>query len=257
MSIANYREHRKAFSALLEADCGKPILLFKGESGMGKSTLIKYCRTQIDKDINHVLIDLRTTSNFLQIFDKLAECLTSEHFDNFRERLGELNRQLNINVTGNTQAGVGNMINVELNALFENTTPEQRAERYTALTKAWAKEINNLDKPCVLLIDVYEKANSEIKQWIDGDLLNCAAKSTQMRVVIAGQNLPESLEWEHCSELKELVGVHEATEWLPVVSAMGRRTPEEPLLTYLVAMCSIFKGNPDDIVKWIKTFPPQ
>lgn len=256
MSIANYKEHRAAFSALLKEDCDKPILLFKGESSMGKSTLIRHCRTQIDKNTIHVLVDLRTTTNVLQIFYKLTECLPVEHFDNFKQQVDELNRRFNININGNKLEGDNNTLTVELNALFEDTTLEQRADRYTALTKAWAKEINNLNGLCVLLIDVYEKASSEIKLWIDGDLLNCAAKSGQLRVMIAGQSVPESLEWEHCCESKELVGVHDAAEWIPVVSAMGRKAPKEPLLTYLTAMCSLLDGNPDKIVQWIKAkFP--
>ncbi|MDO9213713.1 MAG: hypothetical protein Q8Q54_02090 [Methylococcales bacterium] len=258
MSIANYTEHRAAFSALLKEDCDKPILLFKGESSMGKSTLIRHCRTQIDNNIIHVLVDLRSTTNVLQIFYKLTECLPAEQLDNFKRQVDDLNRRfnINININGNTLKGDNNTLNVELNALFENTTLEQRADRYTALTKAWTKEINNLNSLCILLIDVYEKASSEIKLWIDGDLLNCAAKSGQLRVMIAGQNVPESLEWEHCCDFKELIGVHDAAEWIPVVGAMGRKAPEEPLLTYLAAGCSIFKGNPDKIVQWIKAnFP--
>jgi hypothetical protein len=252
MSIANYKEHRQAFSALLEKECNKPILLFKGESGTGKSTLIKHCRSQIDKDINHVLIDLRYTSNFLQISEKLSECLDLEHSDNFNQQLDKLNQQLNINVTGNTQAGAGNMISLALNETLEH---QQRTERYTALTKAWIREINNLGKQCVLFIDVYEKASSEIEQWVNADLLNCVAKFKKMRVVIAGKSLPENPEWEHLCEFKELYGVHEAEEWMPVIKAMGRRVPIEPQLTYLAGICYALKGNPAEIAKIIKDFP--
>jgi hypothetical protein len=252
MSIANYKEHRNAFSALLEKDCDKPILLFKGESGTGKSTLIKYCRNQIDKDINHVLIDLRYTSNFLQISEKLSECLDLEHSDNFNQQLDKLNQQLNINVTGNTQAGAGNMISLALNETLEH---QQRTERYTALTKTWIREINNLGKQCVLFIDVYEKASSEIEQWVNADLLNCVAKFKKMRVVIAGKSLPENSEWEHFCEIKELDGVHEAEEWLPVIKAMGRVIPSSSPIEFLRAACLISKGRPNDIVNFIKTFP--
>jgi energy-coupling factor transporter ATP-binding protein EcfA2 len=255
MCIANYKEHRQAFKALLETDCSKPILLFKGESGTGKSTLMKYCRTLIPSDSHQFLVDLRNTNNVMQIFLKTGARLGWDYFENFQQQIGELNRQLNINIDGNTQAGVGNMINVELKALFENTTPEQRAERYTALTYAWAKDINNLNKPCLLLLDVYEQAQTEIKGWIDGDFLSCAADSRQIRVVIAGQSIPESFEWSHCCEIKELDGVHEAEEWLLAIKAMGRVVPSPSPIELLRGFCIALNGNPAAIMKFIEKFP--
>lgn len=255
MSIANYKEHRKAFSTLLEANCSKPILLFKGESGTGKSTLMEHCRTQIQKDIHQVSVDLRSTTNAMQIFLQTGRRLNWDCFDNFQQQVGELNRQFNINVNGNTQAGVGNMINVELKALFDNTTPEQRTERYSTLTNAWAEDINKLDHPCVLLFDVYEQASSEIKNWIDGDFLSCVADSQKMRVVIAGKSVPESFGWNHCCELKKLYGVHEAEEWLPVIQAMGRIVPEQNPIDFLAGICHALNGNPAAIVKAIENFP--
>jgi energy-coupling factor transporter ATP-binding protein EcfA2 len=255
MHIANYKEHREAFSALLNGSCDKPILLFKGESGTGKSTLLEHCRTKIQKDIHHVSVDLRNTSNVMQIFLQTGRRLNWDYFDNFRQNVGELNRNLNITVNDNIQAGVSNMINVELKALFDNATPEQRTERYTTLTDAWAKDINALNKPCVLLLDVYEQANSEIKRWIDGDFLSCAADSQQMRVVIAGQKVPQSFEWNHCCQIKELDGVHEAEEWLPVVKAMGRIVPSPTPIEFLRGLCIGLNGNPSTIVQFIEKFP--
>ncbi|ASF47496.1 AAA family ATPase [Methylovulum psychrotolerans] len=254
MSIANYKEHREAFRTLLEEDCCKPILLFKGESGTGKSTLLKYCREQINNH-HQVSIDLRNTADVMQIFLQTCNHLKRDHFDHFKQHLSNLNQDFNINVNGNAQAGVGNMINVELKALFANTTPEQRAERNSALTHAWIDDINNFDKPCVMLIDVYEQANTEIKRWIDSDFLNCVADSQQIRVVIAGQNVPESFVWNHRSKLKTLYGVPEAEEWLPVIEAMGRTIPVEPQLTYLAGICHALKGNPAEIRKIIENFP--
>lgn len=150
---------------------------------------------------------------------------------------------------------MGNVISVELKALFENTTPEQRAERYTTLTYAWAEDINKLDHPCLLLFDVYEKSSSEVKGWIDGDFLSCAADSQQLRVVIAGKSIPESFEWKNRSEIKELDGVHEAEEWLLVIKAMGRVVSSPNPIELLRGFCIALNGNPAAIMKFIEKFP--
>jgi energy-coupling factor transporter ATP-binding protein EcfA2 len=255
MSIANYKEHRQAFKALLEANCSKPILLFKGKSGNGKSTLMEHCQTQIHQDIHQVLVDLRSPTNVMQFFYKSAERLNWDSFEHFKKYLNELTQEFNINVNGNTQAGVGNMINVELKTFFESTTLEQRAERYTVLTHAWAKDINNLDHPCVLLLDAYEKAHTEFQDWVTRDLLNSAANSQHIRVVVAGQSVPDSFEWKHRSVIKELDGVHEAEEWLPVIKAMGRVVPSPSPIELLRGFCIALNGNPAAIKKLIEKFP--
>ena len=258
MSIANYKEHREAFKTLLQPDCDKPILLFKGESGTGKTELLKYCHSKIHKDTPHALIGL-TSLSVTQFFYQAGRCLGWQHFENFRENLAKLNtdRQVHINVNENDQAGMGNMINVELNAVFKDATLEQRKERYSLLTNAWSEDINSLTKPCVLLLDVYDKNKTpiETQEWISNDLLSCTAYSEKMRVVIAGQDAPENINWEHRCEIKELDGVHEAEAWLEFAKERGFAVPSPSPIELLRGFCIALNGNPSAIMKFIEKFP--
>ncbi len=251
MTIANYKEHRQAFEALLEIDCSKPILLFKGESGNGKTTLMRHCQTLIHQDIYQVLVDLKHPINVIHFLYKSAQSLNWDYLD----RLSEPTQRIDIDINGNTQVGVGNTINVTLKAFYEKNVLQQRAERYMALTHVLGKFINNLDHPCVFLIDHYEKADAEFKDWVARDLLSSAAKYQQMRVVIAGQSVPDSSEWTHCRVIKELDGVHEAEEWLPVIKAMAREVPSPSPIELLRGFCIALNGNPDAIMKLIEKFP--
>jgi hypothetical protein len=245
MSIANYKEHRQAFNNLLQADCDKPILLFKGKVGIGKSTLVEYCCDSVT-NTHYAYFNFKNhTKNIQQVFYTLAENLKLENVDDFLEIIPS------VNIGGNTQAGVGNVINVELN----QNILIQRAEYHTKLTKRLVKEANRFQDPFIIFIDTYEKANTEIQSWIKGDLLNCVKIENKLRVVIAGQNVPEiSHEWKRYSILKELHGVHEAEEWLPVIDAKRKKSPPSE---FLKSFCAFANGNPSKMLEYIEAFPEK
>jgi energy-coupling factor transporter ATP-binding protein EcfA2 len=246
MSIANYKEHRNAFSALLEKDCDKPILLFKGESGMGKSTLMKHC-WQLVKTRPHLYLDFKeSTTNIMQIFDKLAYKLGLDGVDCL------LNNP-NINFSSNIQAGVGNTMNVEMN--YHN--PEQWNMYLIQLTKALLKNIDEFDNDFILLMDTYENTNGEIQKWVQSNLLPSVENHKKLRVIIAGKSVPDqNSEWETCCKLKELQGVHEAEEWLPIIELMGRKELSLESLELFKCFCRDYtKGSPSEIIKFIETFP--
>jgi hypothetical protein len=250
--IANYTEQRLAFDALLQDDCCKPILLYKGESGSGKSTLMGHCRTQINNDFHHALVGLSDLS-VMQFFYQIGRSLGWQHFDGFKAHLNSLNKQFDVNLNDNTQSGMGNRIRVELNAFVKGMSLEEKRDYYSTLTHVWSEDINNLSKPCVLLLDVYEKTPTETQHWLVHDFLSCAAYSEKMRVVVAGQSVPENINWNNCCETKKLEGIHQAEEWLPVIRAMQL---EEPPLKFLQNFCVYSNGRPSEMLKFINAFSP-
>jgi ABC-type lipoprotein export system ATPase subunit len=109
MDIANYTEHREAFKLLLGHNCKKPILLLKGQSGMGKSTLLECFDNHIqENEIHRVIVDLRSTYNIMQVFLDTVRCLGWGYFCNLSKSINSFDNQLNINIEKNIQVGIGN-----------------------------------------------------------------------------------------------------------------------------------------------------
>ncbi len=59
--LADYHDQRNAFLALLEPDCAKRILLFSGETGTGKTSLIMDCQKDVCDPVYLIPIQLRGT----------------------------------------------------------------------------------------------------------------------------------------------------------------------------------------------------
>jgi len=254
--FANYQDERKAFMSLLNPDCEKRIMLFYGESGTGKTALMMICQNDVCEPVYHVPIQLRNSAvNVAELFSRTGSLIGWSRFPCFTRRVTHMNKspELNLNIQGNKQAGMGNMINVALTT--ENLV--DRKERWVHLTEAWFEDISEMEFPVLLTMDTYEQAATEMKEWVSGPFLYRAAHCNNIRVVIAGQKVPESknIEWGNCCDLHELYGVREAKYWLPVVEDLGRIIPEEPQLTYLAGICHALAGRPEAIMKIIQGFP--
>ncbi len=252
-TIANYENERQAFLSLLESECEKRILLFRGPSGTGKTALIMSCQNQVCKPVYHMPVQLRGTAvGMAEIFWRTGDCLGWNLLSNFTGQLSDFG--INVNIIDNKIRGNENQIRVLLNA--EN--PADREARQVSLTNAWFEDIRILDNLFLLIMDTYEQASEEMKDWISSPFLSRAANSENIRVAIAGQEIPEpNIEWGRCCDVRELYGVREAEHWLPVIDALGRVVPVEPALTYIAGICHAFDGRPVDIMNIIMGFPKK
>jgi hypothetical protein len=158
-----------------------------------------------------------------------------------------------IQINRNWLGGINNHISVAL----QNESQDVREHRRVALTEAWFDDLRNFDQPVLFALDTYEQATIEVQEWISGPFLSRASQSQQVRVLVAGQKVPDekNIEWGHCCETRHLYGVPEAEHWLPVVQAMGRYFPDSNPLSWLAGACHISKGNPSMIMQMIQTLP--
>jgi hypothetical protein len=252
--FANYEKERAAFRGLLEPQCRQRIVMYRGESGSGKSALMTACRALVPDEMCHVAMDLRgTTTTVTEILSRTVVKLGGmEKLRNFAARLAVLSRVPALNMADNTLKGTQNQIEV----VIQNTAPVDRRERYEQLTEAWFADLVEAERPLLLILDTFEQANEEVHDWICGPLLARAADIALLRVALAGKQVPEPrIDWVHCCEVFDLYGVKDAEHWLPVVEALGYRVPMEPPLTYLAAICHALNGHPAQIIQIIKTFP--
>jgi hypothetical protein len=252
--MANYETERRAFKALLEPQCRERILLFRGKSGSGKTTLLSYCTRRVPPNITHIPVQLRgSTVGVAEIFSRAGRPLTWQYLQKFTRQVAALTGTPHIQVDGNWLAGINNHISV---AMHVGSTTD-REDRRVALTDAWFDDLDEYPKLVVFLFDTYDQASTEVQEWLSGPFLARAAYVPTVRVVVAGQDVPDhsNIEWGNCCVAHDLYGVQEARHWLPIVQGMNRHIPFDAPLTWLAGVCHALQGDPKKIKQVIDGLP--
>jgi hypothetical protein len=150
--------------------------------------------------------------------------------------------------------GDSNSIRVALQA----ESPADQEHRRAALTDAWFQDLRAFDHPVLMVLDTYEQATDAVTGWIDGPFLSRVAQARPLRVLLAGQKVPDinNIEWGHCCASHELLGVPDAEYWWPIVEAMNRRIDDvDDPKSWLVGVCHSFRGRPKEIMQIIEGLP--
>jgi hypothetical protein len=252
--LADYHEETDSFLELLESECERRILIFHGESGTGKTTLFRACQSRIPDHVHHLPIQLRGHAVGVdEIFSRAGGLVGWESWPGFTERVVDMTPH--IEIEDNFLRGINNRISVALHA----ESPVDRKQRRVDLTEAWFSDTRDLDQPLLMMLDTYEEATEDVADWISGPFLARSVDCENLRVVIAGQEVPDehNIEWGNCCNRYELYGVREAKYWLPVIEALGLEIPAENPLDYMAGICHAFDGRPDEIMKCIGGFPTK
>lgn len=251
--LANYKNERAVFARLWERQCQERILLLRGQSGCGKTTLLRSCRQAAPlESVFLVFVDCKRDGiNAAEVFSLAADHAGRDQLPAFSQCL----RQHNVEIRDNQIEGNSNQINVVLGIGSE----QERKERLHWLTDAWLRDLSQLDRPLLLAVDTYEKAGADLQNWLESVIARLPRACSQLRVVIAGQKVPStetSEAWTDCCAEFELKGVPEPEHWLPVVEGLRKQVPAEHPLDCLRGICLAMQGNPAGILALIKGFPP-
>jgi hypothetical protein len=217
-------------------------------------TLFRSCLEQIPATLPHIPIQLRgNTVSIAEIFHRSGSALGWERLAHFTAQVADLQGIPAVRVDRNWLTGINNRIT----AVLKVENPADLTHRHAALTDAWFEDLKTIGSPVVIALDTYEHATTEIQEWISGPFLARVAQSNPVRVLIAGQIVPDenNIEWGHCCSTIPLYGVPEAEHWLPVVAAMGRRIPFSDPLTWLAGVCYALQGDPKGIKQVIEGLP--
>lgn len=256
--LANCLPEREAFSSLLNADCRKHIVTFQGESGTGKTTLLNACLENISSTILHIPLNCKGSAvSVAEVFSRTGFRLSWDRFPTFIAQVAELSETAHVTVDGNWLMGINNKINVALKA----ETPLDRKERRVALTDAWFKDVRSIKNVLLISIDTFEQATPETSKWVSGPFLFRAADTENLRVLIAGQKVPDhhehASEWGYCCNAFQLVGIKEAKFWMPVIESLGYVVPNLNPLDFMAGICHVLNGRPAEIMKVIEGFPKK
>ena len=246
--IANYEHARTLFDQLLTADTRQRILLLEGVSGTGKTTLVNVC-LESAAAVQCVPFSFRkTTITINEVFFRAGDKLGWEHFPHFLAKVDEM-ATTRVEIQGNRQIG----INHKSEVILAGEKIEDQDFQLAELTKAWFSDLINLPDNVLFVFDHYEDAPTALQRWIGGPFLVRVPDAPQLRVLVAGQSVPDAdnIEWGGCCQGCKLTGVPEARHWLPVAQALNRDVGEHDLLSVLHGACSALQGRPDAIMNFI------
>jgi hypothetical protein len=225
--------------------------LLRGESGCGKTSLLKHCRQLAPDSVLLIFVDCKRDGiNPAEVFSLAADHAGRNRLPAFSQCL----RQHNVEIRDNQIEGNSNQISVVLGSGSE----QERKERLVWLTDAWLRDLSQLDRPLLLVVDTYEKAGADLQSWLRSLLVRLPRACKPLRIVLAGQEVPDTNtgeEWADCCCERELNGVPEPEHWLPVIEQRGFVVPSEHPLSYLAGLCDFTKGSPRQISAFIETFP--
>jgi hypothetical protein len=241
--MANRVEEIGRFEALLERQCQKRILLVKAPSGYGKSELIDRF-TQVGRDrgnLGIVTLDLDgSASGIAYLIARLQQKLKSERFPNYDKAVRQFLATPMIEMSDIEIEGNENTLQILL-----STDEQQKQMRLAQLEAAFFEDLAAIRRPIVLLMDTFEKAPDELKQWLGNRFLAQVSEGLpQFRVVVAGQEIPETkLDWRSCHHCCVLGPIEEIDAWYDYVQLQKLQLTRE----FVSGIVFALKGRPRDI----------
>lgn len=255
--IADYRDERAFFGRLLVADARHRILFFRGDSGTGKTTLLRVCLNDAIENGRGVVIvpvEFREEAvSVAEIFYRIGSKAGWNYFPRFTGTVDRLQEPISVKVGRNLQFGMNQKIEVAL----VGSKAEDVDIRMATLTNAWFEDVREFPGRLLLIFDTYEKALTSVQRWVEGPFLTRLADTLQLRILIAGQKVPDSntIEWGHCCRAQVLTGVHEPEHWMPILTALNRRAPTPDSHGFIAGICHALSGRPDAIMQIIEGLP--
>jgi len=237
-------EELRLFGDVLAGRCPERILLFEGASQTGKSTLLDEFRKQCGAH-PWALVNFKSmTYGAMEFLGELAESLSPLAFDQFQATCARLAAGAVVTITGNRL--IGAQVDVVLGALDENQRQAQRA----VLTEAFFADLREADARAVIVIDTFEKAASDVREWIGGVFLQRAYRTPGVVAVIAGQSVPAlDREWDECCCHRHLSGL-QPEDWREYAQRVGAPLSQETVF----AFHQRFEGIPGEMEKTLLMF---
>ncbi len=247
--IADRKTEIEFFRAMIAGRTSERILLLQAASGKGKTDLLHRFAHECVEPFCLVRFDLKgAEKGIAQVLGVFRDKLGVEAFPRFHAALARLDP--NVNISNNT-ALVGKMDIAVVLQVDEQT----RKFRLEMLEAAFFEDLRAVcDSKIIVILDTFERAPTDLQNWLGGAFLSNIARIPHVCVVIGGQSVPERTvnEWEEICERRELRDIEDVDAWYEFVREM--QLPFEfPAVKLAVMVC---KGNPDSISKMFAQHAP-
>ena len=108
----------------------------------------------------------------------------------------------------------------------------------------------NLNRPHLLLIDTFEQASQEVKDWLERDVLARLHACPALRVVVCGQSVPNQQHavWRGYAQSFDLKPIFDTQAWQEFCVKNSRRTSlPEDVIQFIQKLTFTFQGDPKEI----------
>jgi hypothetical protein len=236
--LANRTQELDHFLQMAKGLIPQRIFLLQAPSGYGKTDLLQKFVESCPPGVYAVDVNLKSADvGIPYIFWRIKSTLGQNLFTNF-EQVTRNFLSANINIADNKTIG-----QMDIKIALGNDEQTQKY-RLMALQEAFFEDLQSIKQTTVILFDTYNDPKTEVCIWLGGAFLEIVANLANLRVVIAGQCLPErNLVWErHCSRCN-LGEIREAQAWYKFTQEMGLNLSEDTVAAF-VAAC---QGKPREI----------
>ena len=254
---ANYKTELSLYDNLCNDIEDMKILLYEGKSGYGKTTLLRHCLNKPKNKILNVKFCFKSGAISIgEIFFKTIATLGETKFVEFNKALNSLSTELVVNVSNIEQLGTKNRIELALYAHDES----DKKFRELLLTEAWWKDLQAINSKVVFVFDTFEKVGNNLNDWIISSFLPRIPYLKNVKVVIAGQNVPDSnnIDWgEYCKHII-LQGISNPHEWVSIIEQKNKSINfTVDSINWLHGVCNALQGSPALILKIIDDLPEK
>ncbi|MEM9773945.1 MAG: hypothetical protein AAF902_05160 [Chloroflexota bacterium] len=247
LPLANYHSEQEMFRSLLTPSANQSILLFQGESGSGKSHLIDHCLQLFRaQTAAHMRLE-NSTEAIGTLLNILGSKLGLKQLQVFNETVsGLLGEQPEQN-----EALWPMKLRRHLREIGRASDLSTRQEHFQLLADSLFTDTAQLKEPIIVAIDTYEKCSTEFDQWFTQEFLYGVAHTQNLKVVVAGQAVPQPLpDWESKAILHKLEGVPDVHAWEVWGELLDLKLPSADVIT---GICLALQGNPSAIVETLKS----
>ena len=240
MKIANRTQEIKLFQSIIQGNFPQRVLLIKAKSGFGKTWLLAQFKHTLPASTLSVQVDLRTAyRGIASIFSSVCKKLGQERFPKLNDAVQRY-LSAGVEISDTTMIGQDQQFSVVLT----NVDKETRDFRLTQLREAFFQDLRTIRQKMVFLFDSYEQAPTELAGWLEGEFLAEVVDTSQLIVVIAGQEIPKAtIEWmdiHHCCCLGAIL---DREAWYKYTQYKQLSLNSD----HVWAVMNVLEGNPAEI----------
>lgn len=247
--IADRKHELEFFRDMLADKNDTRILLIQAASGWGKSNLLECFARECADGVCLVSLNLKgAEKGIAEVLGVFRQELGTEALPRFNSALAHLAPSVNI---ANNIALAGQMdISVVL-----SVDEQTRKFNLEQLENAFFEDLRAACERIVVILDTFEKAPPDLQNWLGGAFLRHIARLSNIRVVIAGQTVPERTieKWELVCERRELGEIVDVDEWHTYVQLLHLPFPRDAVKAIVLQG----RGHPRTIIDTFAALAPR